>query len=81
MGNWNEVQEKRKEGKEKEKISRETLGKYFYDLSKLSFTALVLSVSASLFTDYSNINYWMLFSFGVFTSYIFAYIGYKIINK
>lgn len=35
MGNWSERQEEKREGKEKEKTSRETLGKYFYDLSKL----------------------------------------------
>ena len=81
MGSWSETQEKKKEGKEKEKMSRETLGKYFYDLSKLSFTALVLSMSASLITDYLNTNYWVLFTFGVFSSTIFAYIGYKIMNK
>ena len=81
MGSWSETQEKKKEGKEKEKMSRETLGKYFYDLSKLSFTALVLSMSASLITDYLNTNYWVLFTFGVFSSTIFAYNGYKIMNK
>lgn len=38
MGNWSEKQEAKKEVKEKEKISRETLGKFFYDLAKTSFT-------------------------------------------
>lgn len=32
-----------KENKEKEKTARETLGKYFYDMSKLIFTAVVLT--------------------------------------
>ena len=67
--------------KEKEKTSRETLGKYFYDLSKLSFTALFLGGGVSLVLDFQNINYWVLVSFGAFTSFIFAYIGYKILKK
>lgn len=41
MGSWSEQQEVKKEVKEKEKTSRETLGKFFYDLAKISFTALV----------------------------------------
>lgn len=60
MGNWSEQQENRRESKEKEKINREILGKYFYDLSKLSFMALFL---------------------GAFSSFIFAYIGYKILKR
>lgn len=40
MNSWSEQQRKReekeKESKDKEKTSRETLGKYFYDLSKLT---------------------------------------------
>lgn len=42
MGSWSEQQEVKKEVKEKEKTSRETLGKFFYDLAKISFTALVV---------------------------------------
>lgn len=81
MGNWSETQEIKKEGKEKEKLSRETLGKYFYDLSKLSFTALFLGGGVTLVMDYKNANYWALVSFGAFASFILAYIGYKILKK
>ena len=35
--------------RERAKCQRETLGKYFYDLSKLTFTALVLGGIAMLF--------------------------------
>ena len=44
MGNWKRQMEVIKESKEREKTSRETLGKYFYDLSKLAFGAMVLGV-------------------------------------
>ena len=38
-----------REDKEKEKTARETLGKYFYDMSKLIFTAVVLTNITALF--------------------------------
>ena len=37
----------RGESRERAKCQRETLGKYFYDLSKLTFTALVLGLQCS----------------------------------
>ena len=54
MGSWSEQQEVKKEVKEKEKTSRETLGKFFYDLAKISFTALVVGsvVSFEEVADY-----------------------------
>ena len=38
----------RGESRERAKCQRETLGKYFYDLSKLTFTALVLGGALTL---------------------------------
>ena len=58
MGNWEKKQEEKQNIREREMVSKETLGKFFYDLSKLSFAA----------------------SIGAFVTYIFAYIGYKIIK-
>lgn len=81
MGNWSERQEERKETKEKEKTSRDTLGKFFYDLSKLAFAALVIGSLASVVVDHNNADYWILIGIGSFATYIFAYIGYKIIKS
>ena len=39
MGNWEKQQETTKETREKDKLSREVLGKFFYDLAKVTFTA------------------------------------------
>ena len=44
-------QEVKKEIKEKEKTSRETLGKFFYDLAKTSFTIMVAGSAVSFFTN------------------------------
>lgn len=81
MGNWSEQQEKKKETKENEKISREILGKYFYDLSKLSFGAMVLGVVVPWFSETGNSTYWALLLIGIFTSLTFAYSGYKTIKR
>ena len=80
MGNWSEKQEAKKEVKEKEKLSREALGKFFYDLAIISFTALVVGSVVSVATQQERMEYWVLIFIGVFVTYIFSYIGYKIIK-
>lgn len=42
MGNWSEQQEAKKNVKEKDKVRREKLAGYFFNLSQLTYTALVL---------------------------------------
>lgn len=81
MGNFSEQVEVKKETKEKEKTSRETLGKYFYDLSKLSFGAMVLGVVVPWFSDSDNPDYWILLAIGIFTTACLAFFGYKIIKR
>lgn len=55
MGNWIEKQEAKKEVKEKDKVRREKLAGYFFDLSKLSFAGLVVGGIVSIKPD--NIDY------------------------
>lgn len=81
MGNWSVQQELKKEVKEKEKTSPETLGKFFYDLAKTSFTAMVAGGAVSFFTNSDNEDYWILLSIGAFSTMVFAYLGYKIIRR
>ena len=42
MGKFIEIQEARKVLNEKNKFRKETLGKFFYDLAKLSFAGLAI---------------------------------------
>lgn len=49
MGNWSEQQEKKKDSKEKEKVRKETLAKYFLNLSQLTFVGLVVGVVVPLY--------------------------------
>ena len=39
MGKWSEQQEVKKEAKEIDKMRRETLGKFFFDLPKAAFAS------------------------------------------
>ena len=45
MGNWERQQEEKQSGRERDKVRREKLAGYFFDLSKLIFAALVLGGS------------------------------------
>lgn len=80
MGNWAKQQEAIKEAKERDKTSRENLGKFFYDLAKLAFAALVIGSITSIVVKDNNIESWIIVGIGSFVTYIFAYIGYKIIK-
>lgn len=42
MGNWSKVQEEKKEGKEKDKVRREKLAGFFFNLAQLVFAGLVV---------------------------------------
>ena len=81
MGKFSEQIEVKKESKEKEKVSRETLGKYFYDLSKLSFGAMVLGVVVPWLSELDNPDYWIVLVIGLFTTIMLAMSGYKIIKR
>nr|WP_287896532.1 hypothetical protein [Prevotella sp.] len=40
---------KQKEEKEREKVSRETLGKFFYDLARTCFAAMIIGAIVGFF--------------------------------
>ena len=80
MGNFEESRKAKEERKERDKASRENLGKFFYDLAKLSFATLVIGSTASVIIQENNLESWIIISIGAFVTYIFAYIGYKIIK-
>ncbi len=81
MGNFAKQQEEHKEAKEREKLSRETLGKFFYDLAKIAFTALVVGSIVSVVTEQKKFEHWILIAIGSLVTYIFSIIGYKIIKS
>ena len=80
MGNWSDKQEIKKEVKEKDKIRRETLGKFFYDLAKLTFAAIVLGGLTPIYANMDNRTNWSLIIAGTIFTIIFSLIGHKILK-
>lgn len=81
MGKFVEQQKAKEEQNERDRTSRENLGKFFYDLAKLVFASMVLVGGASLILNEFNSNQAVLLTTGVALTYILAYIGYYIFKK
>ena len=69
------------EKREMEKSSRENLGKFFYDLAKLSFAGLVLASGTTLFSPADDGTQIYRFALGVLSTFVFAISGYKTIKN
>lgn len=59
MGKFYEQLQVRNEIKERKRIQKETRGKFFYDLAKITFTLAILSGIPALLTDIRSINNWL----------------------
>ena len=72
-----------REDREKEKTSRENLGKFFYDLAKANFTTNVAGCILSMVMKekYDDAMVWGLLSFGLASTAILAYVGFRILKK
>lgn len=72
-----------REDEEKEKTSRETLGKFFYDLAKANFTTNVASCILSMVMKekYDDLLVLGLLIFGLISTSGLAYIGFRILKK
>ena len=72
-----------REDREKEKFTKETVVKYFFDMSKSTFTVMVLGGMAALFglvqTNQGD-SYWAIF-WGVFLTVILFIIGLLISKR
>lgn len=73
MGNFAKQQEEHKEAKER-------VGKFFYDLAKIAFTALVVGSIVSVVTEQKKFEHLLLIAIGIFVTFIFSYVGFKIIK-
>lgn len=81
MGTWEKQQEIKREKREQGKIRKESLGKFFYDLAKLTFAAIVLGEMLVLQKDISDFMSWYMICVGILQTYILAYIGNKILKQ
>lgn len=64
MGNYSKKQEEKNEIKEKDKVRREKLAGYFFNLSQLSFVTLVIGLMVtltkeSLYSNYESKYQWL----------------------
>lgn len=69
-----------RETKEREKTCRETLGKFFYDLAKTCFAAIVVGNLISFFTEEEK-GVFPLFIIGILTTIVLARVGYLILKN
>ena len=71
-----------KEDKEKDKMGREQLGKFFYDLAKVCFTSMVIGSTVLMVTsDNFNMSLIPLNEIGIIATYYLAYTANKIIKR
>lgn len=81
MSNFANQQEAKKEQRERDRSTKETIAKYFLDLSKLIFTAIVLGGLAPIFTDNSIPINWVIVFLGMISTVCMALIGYKLLKS
>lgn len=81
MANYTKQSEAREERKERDKTSRETLGKFFYDLAKLVFGTMTLVGAVSIITEDSDTGRFVLLGTGLFFTFVLAMVGYKVLNS
>lgn len=68
-----------KEDREKEKTSRETLGKFFYDLAKTSFAAMTIGGVVGFFENNIDLQGCVILLFaGLYATVLFASLGFYI---
>lgn len=80
MGNFSKQQEEKKEVKEKDKVRREKLAGYFFDLSKLSFAGLVIGFVMPIFSNAKDENNWYVIVIGVILTTLSASLANKILR-
>lgn len=78
MSKWEDKTDRKNEIKERDKSRRDNLGKFFYDLAKLTFAAIVLGEMLSLQKESVDAQGWYLMGIGVLFTYLLAWIGNKI---
>lgn len=71
-----------REDREKMKSSRDNLSKFFYDLAKTSFTAMVVGDVVTMFLkEQVTMTASLLFVVGIIATYLLALFGYRISKR
>lgn len=78
---WSEQQKAKTEVKEQNKVRKEKLAGLFFDLAKLTYTALVLGAIVLLFqSDEMTLKLSLMLAFGVILAFAWGEIGNNILK-
>lgn len=81
MGKFETCQKDKAEMKEKDKTRKEKLAGYFFNLSQLTYTALVLGAMVMLFQgDKINLVLFVMFLVGCLLAYSLAKVGNNLLK-
>lgn len=80
MGNFSNLQEKKKEVKEKDKVRREKLAGFFYDAAKLVLAGLVIGGITPLYDRENELNIYVILV-GMVATCLLAWIANKILKQ
>ena len=80
MSNFARAQEENKERRAWERSTKEILSKYFFDISKLIFAAIVLGSFAPMISNGEFKFYWSAIIVGLITTIAFALVGYNFLK-
>lgn len=80
MGNFERMNKKVQQDHEKNKVRRENLAKFFYDIAKLVFGAMVLVGGVSVITNDSDSSYIVLLILGLFFTTLLALVGNNVLK-
>lgn len=77
MGRFSDDIQARQERSQDRKSCKRELGKFCYDLAKITYTALVIGCVVPIMTGNNTIVYGVITSGGVALTAVFAILGYK----
>lgn len=81
MSNFSKIQEERNQQKQANRQTRETMAKYFLDLSKLFLTAVALSALSPWLTNSKTQINWGIVVTGIIICIVFAVLAYRILKQ
>ncbi len=79
-GNFIKQQEEQKDAKERDRLRRDKIAGYFFNLSQLTFVALVLGTITPIYTNNEYGINWYVLSVGLALTIVLANIGSKILK-
>ena len=71
----------RNELRDIDRVSRETLGKFFYDLAKLVFAGVVLVNASSIYLSENKFYVVLMMISGLILTFGLAMVGYMILKR